>query len=33
VLRHQLTHGHGRVWVVLATTLVWMMDALLVRRI
>ena len=32
-LREALTHGRGRLMVVLATTLVWVMDALLVNRI
>jgi len=32
-LREGLTRGRGRLLVVLATTLVWVMDALLVRRI
>lgn len=32
-LRQRLTHGSGRLLVLLATTLVWVMDALLVQRI
>lgn len=32
-LRERLTHGRGRLLVILATTLVWVMDALLVHRI
>ena len=32
-LRQRLTHGKGRLLVLLATTVVWVMDALLVERI
>ncbi|MEI6111588.1 MAG: hypothetical protein WCP63_07930 [Cyanobium sp. ELA712] len=32
-LRQRLTHGRGRLLVIIATTLVWVMDALLVHRI
>jgi hypothetical protein len=32
-LRERLTHGRGRLLVIIATTLVWVMDALLVHRI
>jgi hypothetical protein len=32
-LRERLTQGKGRLLVILATTLVWVMDALLVERI
>jgi hypothetical protein len=32
-LRERLTHGKGRLLVIIATTLVWVMDALLVHRI
>jgi hypothetical protein len=32
-LRERLTHGKGRLLVLLATTVVWVMDALLVHRI
>ena len=32
-LRERLTHGKGRLLVIIATTLVWVMDALLVQRI
>jgi hypothetical protein len=32
-LRQRLTHGRGRLLVMIATTLVWVMDALLVHRI
>jgi len=32
-LREQLTHGRGRLLVILATSVVWVMDALLVHRI
>ena len=32
-LRQRLTHGRGRLLVIIATTLVWVMDALLVQRI
>ena len=32
-LRERLTQGKGRLLVLLATTVVWVMDALLVRRI
>ena len=32
-LRQRLTHGRGRLLVISATTLVWVMDALLVHRI
>jgi hypothetical protein len=32
-LRRQLTHGRGRLWVLLAITLVWVMDVSLLRHI
>ena len=32
-LRQRLTHGRGRLLVILATSVVWVMDALLVHRI
>ena len=32
-LRERLTHGKGRLLVIIATTLVWVMDNLLVHRI
>ncbi|MFM7268143.1 MAG: hypothetical protein ACKOZT_06090 [Cyanobium sp.] len=32
-LRQRLTHGSARFWVLLATTLVWVMDTSLVRHI
>jgi hypothetical protein len=32
-LRERLTHGKGRLLVILATSVVWVMDALLVQRI
>ena len=32
-LRERLTHGKGRLLVILATSVVWVMDALLVHRI
>jgi uncharacterized membrane-anchored protein len=32
-LRQRLTHGRGGLLVIIATTLVWVMDALLVHRI
>lgn len=33
LLRQRLTHGHGRLLVLLAMALVWLMDTLLVDRI
>jgi len=32
-LRHRLTHGKSRFQVIVATTLIWMMDTSLVRRL
>jgi hypothetical protein len=33
ILRRRLTQGHGRLLVLLSTSLVWLMDTLLMRRL